>query len=94
MVWDDLDGDGTNDFVTANHNSDNVGVLPGNGDGTFDAVIQTYAGNGVYGLAVADLDGNGTNDVAAAIRYSDGCGNHDRAGRRNSRGFNQSGCRR
>jgi hypothetical protein len=41
----------------------NVGVLLGNGDGTFQSVVNYSAGNGAVGLAVADLNGDGKPDV-------------------------------
>jgi len=41
----DVNGDGKPDLVVANGNSKNVGVLLGNGDGTFRAVV-TYDSGG------------------------------------------------
>jgi len=43
-VWD-FNGDGNADLVVANQNSDDVSVLLGNGDGTFQAALQYSAGS-------------------------------------------------
>ena len=53
MAVADFNGDGSLDVVTANYGSDNVSVLLGNGDGTFQAQ-STYSvatgGNNAYGV--------------------------------------------
>src|SRR5580704_17689344 len=67
----DFNGDGKNDLVVANQcpssgscSNGNVGVLLGNGDGTFQPA-QTYAsgGNNTAAVAVSDLTGNGQMDL-------------------------------
>jgi len=67
----DFNGDGKNDLVVANQclsigscGNGNVGVLLGNGDGTFQPA-QTYAsgGNNTSAVAVSDLTGNGQLDL-------------------------------
>jgi hypothetical protein len=70
----DVNGDGKPDLVVANacpitgcSNSEAVGVLLGNGDGTFLAAV-TYGSGGVtaYGLgsvAIADVNGDGKPDI-------------------------------
>ncbi len=62
----DLNGDGKLDAVVADEGTFTVGVLLGNGDGTFQA-IATYPVN-VYPseIAIGDLDGDGKPDVVAA----------------------------
>lgn len=55
----DLNGDHKPDLVLGN--ADSIGILLGNGDGTFQPFV-TYAG-GAEWLAVVDIDKNGTLDV-------------------------------
>jgi hypothetical protein len=73
----DLDRDGKLDIVVANECGPvscdgSVGVLLGNGDGTFRPVV-TYGSGGLYGLsvAVADVNGDGRPDLLVA----NGCDN-------------------
>ena len=71
----DLNGDGKADIVVANCGSSGsacnsaglVGVLLGNGDGTFQTVV-TYGsgGAGAYAVAVADVNGDGKPDLMVA----------------------------
>ncbi|MEE9533311.1 MAG: VCBS repeat-containing protein, partial [Acidimicrobiia bacterium] len=62
----DLDGDTVPDLVTANPISDNVSVLLGNGDGSFQANVSFAAGRGPTSVAVADLDGDSVPDLVTA----------------------------
>ena len=76
----DLDGDTVPDLVTANSISDDVSVLLGNGDGTFQAAMDFAAGHTPWRVAVADLDGDTypdlitvtypTNEVAVLLNLS------------------------
>jgi hypothetical protein len=66
----DVNGDGKPDLLVANFCVDNgcanssVGVLLGNGDGTFQtAVAYGSGGNDAYSVAVADVNGDGKPDV-------------------------------
>jgi len=70
----DVNGDGISDILVANGCASpcvggigSVGVLFGNGNGTFQAPV-TYASNGQnsYSIAVADLNGDGNPDIILA----------------------------
>jgi hypothetical protein len=63
----DVNGDGKPDVVTANETSNTVGVLLGNGDGTFRAAV-TYGtgGQAPTAIAVADVNGDGKPDLLVA----------------------------
>jgi hypothetical protein len=81
----DVNGDGRPDLLVANiclpgincASGGTVGVLLGDGDGTFQTVV-TY-GTGAYytlSLAVADVNGDGKPDLLVAnqcVNYDDGC---------------------
>ncbi len=75
----DVNGDGKPDLVVANcgscsiFNDGSVGVLLGNGDGTFQPAV-TYSSGGIIPLfvAIADVNGDGKPDLVVANR----CGNN------------------
>jgi hypothetical protein len=60
----DFDADGSIDLVIANSHSNDLSLLRGRGDGTFDAETRLPTCRAV-GLAVADFDGDGLADVVA-----------------------------
>jgi len=60
----DLDGDGNLDLVVACYGANAVGVLLGNGDGTFLPIELYGAGNGPLAVTVGDLDLDGIPDLA------------------------------
>jgi hypothetical protein len=70
----DLDGDTVPDLVVANSSSDDVSVLLGNGDGSFQAAVSFAAGNGPRSVAVADLDGDTVRDLVTANSRGSGSG--------------------
>src|SRR5579885_449073 len=64
----DVNGDGRPDLVTVDHNSYEVSVLLGNGDGTFGRPRFICYG---YSAAVADVNGDGKPDLLVADYYSE-----------------------
>ena len=68
----DVNGDHKPDLVVANGGSGTVGVLLGNGDGTFQPAI-VYGSGGMYpvSVAVADVNGDGKLDVVVANECAD-----------------------
>ena len=69
----DLNGDGKPDIVTASDTEvgDNVVVLIGNGDGSFQLLQRFRSGFGIQSVAVADLSGDGKPDLVTANAFSD-----------------------
>ena len=61
----DLDGDGDQDLAAVNWDSDDVSVLLGNGDGTFQPAVNYGAGDASTSVVIGDLDGDGDQDLAA-----------------------------
>jgi len=66
----DFNADGVQDLAVANGNSNNVSVLLGNGDGTFQAAVNFGAGVGPRSVAVGDFNGDGVQDLAVANENS------------------------
>jgi hypothetical protein len=66
----DFNGDGKLDLAVANEGSDNVSILLGNGDGTFQAAVDYGAGTDPDSVAVGDFRGNGKLDLVVANYYS------------------------
>jgi hypothetical protein len=66
IVSVDLNGDGSTDLVTANGGTDDISVIRGRGDGTFDAAMNML----VYPTAMA-LGGRGPINIAAADLTTD-----------------------
>jgi hypothetical protein len=60
----DFNGDGKLDLVVTNANK--VGVLLGNGDGTFRPAVYYGAGSSPTGIAVGDFNGDGKLDLVVA----------------------------
>ncbi|MBI2479973.1 MAG: VCBS repeat-containing protein [Planctomycetia bacterium] len=62
----DFNTDGKIDLATANVTGDNVSVLLGNGNGTFQAPVNYSVGDTPYAVAAGDFNGDGK--VARRIR--------------------------
>ncbi|MGB9232931.1 MAG: VCBS repeat-containing protein, partial [Terriglobales bacterium] len=80
----DVNGDGHLDLLVANEcaSSGNclsggvVGVLLGNGDGTFQAAVSYNSGGEyAYSIAVADVNGDGHPDLLVASQCASSCSN-------------------
>ena len=69
----ELTGDAHLDIVTANHDSDNLTLLPGNGNGTFvtDHALVAAMCDGPVGVAVGEVTGDTHVDIVAACENSD-----------------------
>ncbi len=71
----DVNGDGKPDIVVANYGSATVGVLLGNGDGTFQAAVTYDTGKfGADSVAIADVNGDGKPDLLVADACYPYCG--------------------
>jgi 6-phosphogluconolactonase (cycloisomerase 2 family) len=71
LVAADLNGDGKLDLAVADYSSSRVGVLLGNGDGTFlPAAAYTVTNPG--GIAAGDFNGDGITDLAATTDTGSG----------------------
>ncbi len=62
----DLDGDNIPDLIVTNFDTDELLVLIGNGDGTFQPEDAFPAGSRPAGIATADLNGDGFLDVVTS----------------------------
>jgi FG-GAP-like repeat len=64
VVKGDFNGDGISDLAVANHDSNNVSVLLGNGDGTFKPSMMDFGvGSFPSSIAAADFNGDGKLDL-------------------------------
>ena len=66
LVAGDFNGDGRPDLAVANSGSDDISVLLGNGDGTFQAPVRIAAGASPTSLVAGDFNGDGRPDLAVA----------------------------
>src|SRR5262245_51696501 len=62
----DFNGDSKADLAVANRTSNNVSVLLGNGDGSFQGAVHHGVGEFPCDVAVGDFNGDGKQDLATA----------------------------
>ena len=67
----DFNNDGKMDLAVAESNLNQVGVLLGKGDGTFQAEVDFSTGNNPLWVATGDFNGDGKLDLAVANKGSD-----------------------
>ncbi len=64
IVAGDFNGDGRTDLAVANYSSNDVSVLLGNGDGTFQPAVQYAVGSSPEAIVAGDFNGDGRTDLA------------------------------
>jgi hypothetical protein len=67
----DLNGDGISDVVTMNRESDDISVLLGNGDGSFQAQQRYAVGDWPTSITLEDINSDGVLDVVTGHFRSD-----------------------
>ena len=65
----DFTGNGHTDLAVANYGSDDVSILLGNGDGTFQNPVTYAVGSAPTALVAGDFNGDGRTDLAVANHY-------------------------
>ncbi len=70
IVTGDFNGDGRTDLAVANNTSNDVSILLGNGDGTFQNQVTYAVGSSPIALVTGDFTGDGRTDLAVA-NYND-----------------------
>ena len=70
LVTADFNGDGRLDLAVANRSSNDVSLLLGRGDGTFQDQVRFAAGLQPWDLLTGDFNGDGRPDLAAANAQS------------------------
>ena len=65
----DFNGDGKLDLVVTLPNKNAVGILLGNGDGTFQPAVNYATGGGGYRIVVADFNGDGKPDLGVSLPF-------------------------
>jgi hypothetical protein len=89
VIVGDFNNDGRLDIAVANSGTDNIGLIFGNGDGTFSnqTTYPTGSGSRPYSIAIGDFNNDNQLDIAIANQGSNGFGVF--LGRGNGTFFNQ-----
>ena len=66
IVAGDFTGDGRTDLAVANYGSNDVSMLLGNGDGTFQDQVLNAVGGSPPAIVAGDFNGDGRTDLAVA----------------------------
>ena len=66
----DVNGDGKPDLIVANSGANNISILLGRGDGSFDAPVNYRTGTQPKMVAAGDLNGDGAMDLVTANQDS------------------------
>ena len=74
MTVGDVNGDGKTDIVVANYSTNNVGVLLGNGNGTFQPQVTFAAVSKPRTPVLGDVNGDGKPDIIVANQGSNSIG--------------------
>ena len=69
----DFNGDGQTDLAVANSARNDVSVLLGNGDGTFQTQVTYAVGSEPDALVTGDFNGDGRTDLAVANSATTTC---------------------
>src|SRR5207248_3033581 len=70
VVTADFNGDGKLDLAVANAGSNDVSLLLGNGNGTFQAAQTIFGANWLGAVAVGDFNADGKMDLALTTGYN------------------------
>jgi hypothetical protein len=74
VALSDFNGDGKLDVAVANSQANSVGILLGQGDGTFQPPVNYPTGSVPYSIAIADFNNDGKIDIAVANSQSNSAG--------------------